>query len=219
MHWSLGVVAGAIMATVAVPAVAQTDQTDDAYSFTGPRVEIVGGWNHLLPDRETSGPVYSTSQTPKHDGISAGVQGGYDMQVGPVVAGVFGGYALQTSNECGQLGGLNTGCLRPQAQAEGGARIGYQYHGRFLAYGKGAYVNTRVQTTVLAGDRIMNSHLNKDGWRVGGGVEYAVTHHAYIKAEYDYTRTERFHTAPYGIDDTSVSYHDHDVLAGFGVRF
>lgn len=192
---------------------------DEGYSFTGLRAEFLGGFSRQLPDVKTAGPVLTTSRALRHSGGSAGVQGGYDIELGPVVAGVFGGYALLTSQGCGQLTGTNQGCLRPQGEAEAGARIGLQLRGRFLAYGKGSYVNTRIETRNRNGTGSVGSHINKDGYRVGGGVEFALTRTAYVKAEYDYTRTERFNAAPYGFQNTSVSYHDHAVLGGFGIRF
>ena len=192
----------------------------DRYSFTGLRAEVLGGYSRQLPDVRTNGPVTTTSQVQRHSGGSAGLQGGYDVEVGPVVVGVFGGYALLTSQGCGSLTGQNQGCLRPQAEAEGGARVGFQVRSRVLAYAKGSYVNTRINTTVRDGvSSFANSHINKDGWRVGGGVEFALLPHLYLKAEYDYTRTERFDAAPFGFQNTSISYHDHAALAGVGVRF
>ncbi|WP_415643897.1 outer membrane protein [Sphingomonas antarctica] len=205
--------AGASLSSAAVA------QSGDDYSFTGPRAEFLAGYSRQLPSVRTSGPVTTISQAQRHSGGSAGVQGGYDLELGPVVVGVFGGYALLTSQGCGTLGGANQGCLRPQAEAEGGARVGFQVAGRFLAYGKGSYVNTRIQTSNRNGAVIANSHINKDGFRVGGGVEYAVLPRVYVKAEYSYTRTERFNAAPYGFQNTSVSYHDHAGLVGFGIRF
>lgn len=202
--------------SVATPAVAQ-DQGDA--TFTGPRVEFHGGYNRTLPDRKTSGPVNSSSQTPRHTGGIAGVQAGYDMQLGPLVVGAFGGYAYETSNACGTLTGTNLGCLRPQRQIEGGVRAGAVFADRFLVYGKGAYVNSGIRTTVRDGSVYRNSHINRDGWRVGGGAEFALNSSVYVKAEYDYSRTERFSAAPYGFPNTTVSYHQHSVLGGVGVRF
>lgn len=222
---------------LATPALAQTDPAVDPatssttasgnavsaegveYKFTGLRAEFLGGYNRTLPSRRTAGPVLTTSQTPRHTGGIAGVQGGYDVQLGPLVVGVLGGYALETANGCGALGGQDQGCLRPQAQAEGGVRVGFQYAGRFLLFAKGSYVNTRINTTNRDGAVTRNSHILVDGYRAGGGVELAVTPHAYVKAEYDYTRTSRFNAAPYGFQNTSISYHNHAVLGGFGVRF
>ena len=207
-----------------VPAPAYTDasadgSSSDDYDFTGLRVEFLGGYQRILPDRNTVGPVFSTSRTPRHSGISAGLQGGYDIQLGPVVVGAFGTFSLITSNGCGPLGGLNRGCLRPVHQAEGGARVGFVLAPRAMVYAKGAYVNTRINTTVIDGPVTRNSHINKDGWRVGGGAEYAINSKVYAKAEYNYGRTERFSAAPYGFDATRLDYHTHSGLVGFGIRF
>ena len=192
---------------------------DGDYDFTGLRVEFLGGYQRILPDRNTVGPVFSTSRTPRHSGISAGIQGGYDIQLGPVVVGAFGTFSLITSNGCGPLGGLNKGCLRPVHQAEGGGRVGFVLTPRAMIYAKGAYVNTRINTTNRDGNITRNSHINKDGWRVGGGAEYAINPKVYVKAEYNYGRTERFSAAPYGFDATRLDYHTHSGLVGFGIRF
>ncbi len=228
--------AAALLTTaIATPAFAQSDPTADPaamspsgnavsadgveYKFTGLRAEVLGGYNRTLPSVRTNGPVLTTSQLPRHAGGIAGAQVGYDIQLGPVVAGLLATYSLETANSCGGLGGLNQGCLRPQAQAEGGARVGYQYAGRFLLFAKGSYVSTRINDSTFNGALTNNGHFTKGGYRVGGGVEVAVAPHAYVKAEYDYTRTDRFGVAQYGFQNTSVSYHNHAVLGGFGVRF
>lgn len=207
----------ASIAAFSLPAAAQT-APEDEYNFTGLRAEFLGGFQRQLPDVETNGPVTTTSTALNHSGGSAGVQAGYDLQVGPAVVGVFGGYALTTSQACGPLTGTNQGCLAPQAEAEGGIRAGVAFN-RFLVFAKGSYVNTRINTTTLDFDSYRNSHINKDGWRVGGGAEFALNRNVYLKAEYDYTRTERFDASPYGFQNTTVSYHNHSVLGGIGFRF
>ena len=143
--------------------------------------------------------------------------------------GAFGSYALQTYNGCdNRLPALTPGrCVRPERQIEAGARDGVKAGDSFLGFGnralfyaKGAYVNTsvNVQSTYTSGGTF-NTHRLIGGWRAGAGLEYALTGHAYIKAEYDYTRTNRFSLQPYGFANTDYRQSSIQILGGFGIRF
>jgi outer membrane immunogenic protein len=198
---------------------AASAQTIDEPVFTGLRVEGFAGYNRSAPQFRSFGANPSTSRPQKHTGGIAGGLVGFDYQLGPVVAGVFGSYAMPTESGCGTLSGTNYGCLTASRQIEGGARVGITRMGALL-YLKGAYVNTSIKTDVRDGpDSINSSYINRDGWRAGAGAEYALNRHFYVKAEYDYTRTKRFDVSAYGFPNSDVRYKNHMVLGGFGVRF
>jgi outer membrane immunogenic protein len=191
----------------------------DGNSFAGPRAEIFGGWDRVgTRTRFDNGTVRDTAKSHK-DGGTAGALLGYDMPVGDkMIAGVFGSYALSTNKECGAIGGLN-GCIKAGREIEGGARVGYKLNPNSLVYLKGAYVNGRVRATFSDGVDYVSGHDNRDGWRAGAGVQYAVSNHAYVKAEYDYTRFKSYRPDDLGIADTSLRFDRNQVLAGFGVNF
>lgn len=213
----------------AVPALAQDapppppadTAADIDPTFTGPRVEGFGGVDFQKYDfKPTPAGADRT-----HTGGVAGALAGYDIGFRNLVVGAFGSYALPTSNSCSVSVQATGRCVRPEREIEAGARIGFKggdsfLGNRFMVYAKGAYVNTSVKVqSGLNGGGIYNTHRLIGGWRAGAGAEYAVTENAYVKVEYDYTRTGRFDLAPYGFANTDYRQSKNQVLAGFGVRF
>ena len=212
------VVASAANAQSTDTAPMNSQMTDDAV-YTGLRLEGFGGYNHSSPKFRSDGPNPSSSRPQRHRGGIAGALIGYDYQLGPVVVGAFGSYALPTQSGCGTLVGTNLGCLTAGRQIEGGARVGIAERG-FLLYLKGAYVNTSIDTDVQAApDYIVSSHINRDCYRAGAGAEYALNRHFYVKAEYDFTQTKRFDVSAYGFPNSDVRYKNHMAIGGIGVRF
>jgi len=210
---------GAALIASAAPALAQdaapTTVSSDGATFTGPRAEIFGGWD-LVGTRTRVGDV----TTKDHDSAwTAGGLLGYDMPIGDrFTVGAFGSYAISTAKQCfGTTTG--NGCLKAGREIEGGARVGAKLGGKALVYLKGAYVNGQLRNTYGDGTTYIHDHVNRDGWRAGAGVEYALTNHAYVKAEYDYTRFNRFDADDLGMTDTSLRFDRNQVLAGFGVHF
>lgn len=61
-------------------------------------------------------------------------------------------------------------------------RAGYVLTPRVLAFGKVGYANTRVEA--------FGTHVNFEGVRFGGGLEFAATRNTYISAEYARTEYE-----------------------------
>ena len=209
----------------ATPAPADTSTTTTSApsggaTFTGPRAEIFGGWDRVgTRERFDDGTTRTTARSHKTAWTGGGLLG-YDMPIGDkLTAGVFGSYAISTAKTCGD-DGTTIACLKSGRQLEGGARVGYKVGSKALVYAKGAYVNGQIRGTVAddAGD-YFTDHANRDGWRAGAGVEYAVTNHAYVKAEYDYTRFNSLNAGDLGLTDTSLRYDRNQVLAGFGVHF
>lgn len=209
----------------ATPAPADTSKTTTSApsggaTFTGPRAEIFGSWDRVgTRERFDDGTTRTTARSHKTAWTGGGLLG-YDMPIGDkLTAGVFGSYAISTAKTCGD-DGTTIACLKSGRQLEGGARVGYKVGSKALVYAKGAYVNGQIRGTVAddAGD-YFTDHANRDGWRAGAGVEYAVTNHAYVKAEYDYTRFNSLNAGDLGLTDTSLRYDRNQVLAGFGVHF
>ncbi len=71
------------------------------------------------------------------------------------------------------------------------AKVGYAYK-RFLVYGKGGYAGAMVDTAarfnILAPVLTRNTKTSdwQNGWTAGGGIEYALTNHIILGAEYSY---------------------------------
>jgi outer membrane immunogenic protein len=186
-------------------------------SFTGPRAEIFGGWDRTSRrDRIDGISDHSTK-----NGVTGGVLLGYDVPIGDrFIAGPLVSYAITSTKDC--VGGV--GCIKSGRQLEGGARFGAKFGDRALVYAKGAYVNGQYRAHIAddsgpTPDYVVG-HKNEGGWRAGAGAEFALTRHAYVKAEYDYTQLNRFDASDViAVNATDVRFHSSEVLGGFGIRF
>jgi len=184
----------AAMPLAAVPAMAQ----DVAQPFTGARVEGLVGWDRLQSDYDHK------------DGVTYGVAAGYDAAMGNgLILGVEGELSDSTTKACGPDGVGDRYCFRTGRDLYVGGRIGTAITPQLLAYAKAGYTNARYKLTVddaVTGDRTHLGGHNYDGYRLGAGLEYAITPQSYVKAEYRYSNWEG------GLDKNQV-------LAGFGFRF
>lgn len=150
----LATTALALMAATATPAFAQDG------SFTGPRAEVVAGWDHVggLGDGQS--------------GFAYGGAIGYDLQQSYMVVGAEAEITGATTEEAGVKAGRDLYV---------GGRIGVAANSATLIYGKVGYTNARVS---FAG-----TGENFDGYRLGAGVERNFGKF-YGKVEYRYSRYE-----------------------------
>jgi outer membrane immunogenic protein len=171
--------------------------------FTGARVELLSGWDHVHAARGAN-----------QDGYVGGVGVGYDVQVGHFVVGVEGeandATTRATANNVLRAGDVYR--LEAGRDLYAGGRIGAEFRGA-LVYVKGGYTNARYNERYLGGNGAQSEiDRNLDGYRVGGGLEKTVLRHGFVKAEYRYSH--------YGRDDvTGFKPERHQVVAGVGVRF
>ncbi|USU05589.1 porin family protein [Sphingomonadaceae bacterium OTU29LAMAA1] len=203
-------VARALILTI--PALIAT--TAQAQTFSGPHVEAVAGLNH--DKREVLG------RDLKDDSFVYGIGGGYDVRTGNVVIGALGEITGTTNKNCGTYDIKATMqtpsfagrvCTRGQRSLFAGARLGYVVGDHTLGYVLGGYENVRSKSSVdgTLGGVMENrdSHINENGFRLGAGLEHALSSHAFIKAEYRYSRT-----GPQG-----PTSERHQLLSGIGFRF
>jgi outer membrane immunogenic protein len=119
-----------------------------------------------------------------------GVQAGYNYQSGPLVAGIEGDI---------NFGGVSgTGNPFPGATANGNvnaegsirARFGYAFN-HTLVYLTGGYTGANLKGSITDFGISPNIYANEstylNGWTIGAGVEYALTQHISVKAEYLYS--------------------------------
>ena len=157
-----------------------------------------------------------------------GVQGGADYQFAPNwVLGVEGQYSwLGNNNNTVVFGGPGLGYAYTNNQRAIGSatgRIGYTW-GPALLYVKGGYAwaDTRDSLTFLGAPAAFSfDHNHKDGYTVGGGLEYMFAQNWSAKVEYQYYNfgNSAFVTpAPLA---TFGSFHndEHTVKAGINYRF
>jgi outer membrane immunogenic protein len=204
----LALVGGLVAAT---PAMAQSTEQEP---FTGPRVEVITGYDSL---RGNSGGGHEST-----DGLLYGIGAGYDKQFGSVIGGIEGEVAGSTSKfssyDIYQPG--DSARLRPSRDLYIGARVGMAVAPSTLLYVKGGYTNLRINERYFDGlGDVFKDHSTLDGYRVGAGVEHKLTSlgsNSFVKLEYRYSHYSNFNAVNYNGD---VNLDRHQVVAGFGIRF
>jgi outer membrane immunogenic protein len=180
-----------------------------AQTFTGPHVEAVAGWNRIEGKAEGRGD----------DGAVYGVSAGYDLRVGRIVAGPVAEITDASGSSCVNVGaGVPQGisCVHNGRSVFGGGRLGLVVADGTMMYVLGGYVNTRERMSYKAGPGASIPELQKDilskrdtdGYRLGTGVEHAISKKAFLKAEYRYTNV-----------GNAPSSQQHQVVTGVGIRF
>ncbi|MBR0553224.1 outer membrane protein [Stakelama marina] len=204
-------------AFAAAPAVAQTASP----TFTGPHVGVIAGYDALRPGSTQDMPgVDQTS-----DGFQYGVEGGYDVAVGPrAIVGLEGEVSDSTANTDPYDGNAQFGYGNVQAGRDlyAGVRAGYLVSPRTMIYAKGGYTNARLDLTTDNNQRVNDEHFNLDGYRVGAGVEHAIGTNAYAKIEYRYSNygdARLEYNDGTNTNNFSVDTDRHQVVAGVGFRF
>lgn len=125
------------------------------------------------------------------DGVTVGGYLGYNHRIQNFVLGVEGDVNWDNAsgnNDFGQ--GVSYG-LDLNWDAAIRARLGYVIDERALLYVTGgpSWLNTEVQAdkvcaSVSTGDYSCGDSATEFGWQLGGGLEYALTEHLSVKAEY-----------------------------------
>lgn len=185
---------------LAAPAFAQ----DTAAPFTGPRAEIVGGYDKVEDNSVNNG---------SRDGFVYGGAIGYDFQAGSAVLGVEGEVTGATTRDT-DTNVLAVGDrLRTKAGRDlyVGGRVGFVVGTQTLIYAKGGYTNARFSQEYSLGATNIKDGENIDGWRLGAGAEFKLNDKMYVKGEYRYSK--------YDDDDRGIDANRHQVVAGVGIRF
>ncbi len=172
------VIAAMLAATLSTPAFAQQNP-----AFTGLRVEGLVGYDNVnIPGLKNP------------DGLVYGVGVGYDFAAGGVLVGVEADITDSTSK---------IKLLGPDIEAGRdiyvGARLGTIVGQNNLIYVKGGYTNARFSQSGFGGE-------NGDGFRLGAGIEHAMSENTFVKLEYRYSNYE---------GDISRN----QAVGGFGFRF
>lgn len=193
-----------IAALTAVPSIAA------AQTFSGPRVEAVAGWNH----------VDGEAQERSGDGVAYGASAGYDLQAGHVVGGALAEITDASGSACTDLLKLGAvqgeNCLHNGRGVFAGARLGYVIGEKSLLYVLGGYANVRQRASYTGRPDASTPELqvsrsssrSRDGYRLGAGIEHAVSGRAFLKVEYRYTDA-----------GDAPSAEQHQVVTGVGIRF
>ncbi len=218
MNKRLALLAAGSVAMLATPALAQ-----DSSPFTGPRVEVLMGYDI---SKASEGSLDIDGDYDRSiDGLTYGAGVGYDHAIGGVVVGVegqiFGGEAKNTYDVSG-VSDFSTARLSNGRDLYAGARVGALVTPSTLAYVKGGYTNAQYNISAFTAESAAtDARVDLDGWRVGAGMEQAITNNLFVKGEYtysDYGRGE-LQLGDVESDRFDVSTHRHQVVVGAGLRF
>ena len=185
-----------------------------AADFTGPWVELRGGFDSVQLKASGNGASVSASRS----GFVYGAAAGFDLAVGAnAIAGIqIGGYGT-TTKVCAEVYGRDEACLKAGRDLEVLARLGLKAGADTLVYGLAGYANGRISGTYVDFRNAANNEFgssNGGGIRVGAGVEQSFGK-AFAKAEYRYTSYTKSDIG-FGTD---VGFNRHQVLVGIGSRF
>jgi len=183
------------MSMPAMPAPAST-----AYDWTGFYLGLHGGYAWGDSDVELSEEVIGDIGETSIDleGWLAGVQGGFNYQMGSFVVGIEADASWSdidgSSSEDGDIGGPVTynSDLKLEWLASVRLRGGFAVD-KALIYGTGGVAFAQMDydyDITDAGDvELIGGNIDEDmtGYTIGGGVEYAATQNFTVKLEYLYT--------------------------------
>lgn len=191
-----------ILATATLAAATAAQAAD----FTGPRIEARFGWDRLGYDSISDLNSATRGADRNADGVMYGIAAGYDFGLTPnVIAGIEVAADFFSNSEAGTIGGINY-VVKPKRDFEVSGRIGTKLAENVLLYGKVGYSNARFTGRLTGPGVNISSSDNNDGWRVGAGLEFALSENVYAKAEYRYTNYEG------GVSRNQV-------VTGLGLRF
>lgn len=201
--------AGSTMA--AAPAFAQ-----ERAPFTGPRVEVIGGYDSVSAGDDDSSQSL--------DSIAYGGAVGFDFNLGGAVVGVEAEYSDsggeeefdETIDNIAYLGTLTLG-----RDIYVGGRVGFTVTPSTLVYAKAGYTNATLEASYAGTGNPINFDASVDGYRVGAGVEQQLGRNAFAKIEYRYSNYSglRFDDALFGDDDVAIDLDRHQAVIGVGLRF
>ncbi len=165
-------------------------------------------------------------------GVLGGLELGYNWQFNQIVLGVEGDFSWTTIGGAG-LTTPTFGCLGQQCESSLNwistqrARIGYLVTNSLLAYATGGAAEVRVETSLppcpgAAFGGCITAENTRDTWTAGGGLEYMVSPHVTMKAEYLYMNIKQFQWTTFlaGTDPGLTYVHDINIVrAGLNYKF
>lgn len=185
-----------LVAVGAAPSLAQSP-------FDGAYVGVFTGYS----DTNASAASGTTNAKIDADAWLYGAYAGYGKTFDKLYLGAeaeLGSASL--SNNSGTVAGLAT---KLDANESWGlsARAGYLATNDLLVYGRAGWQRTNYDVTVGTGANRIKVGDNLDGYRLGGGLEYAVTDNVLVRTEYNYVN----------YDDTN--FRENQVRVGVAYRF
>ncbi len=213
-----------ILATVSVAALASPAVAQDGSNFDGLHVEALAGYDVMRPgssnDIDNNEDVDQTI-----DNVAYGVGAGFDADLGSVIVGAEAQYVRSeagTEYDTTGFTGFGVSNVDVGRDLYFGARVGVPMGENTLVYAKGGYTNTNLNVVSSNNTTDTETNVDLDGWRVGAGVEQAISPGLFAKVEYAYSNyQEGEFEAPSGLesDRFGVDLDRHQVMVGVGARF
>ncbi len=189
--------------------------------------EAVYNWTGFYVGGQLGGAFAGSDNIAGSDGrLMAGVQGGADFNFARNwVIGVEAQYSWLPSNSSASLlypgGSLLTEDTSGLGSVTG--RLGYSW-GPALLYGKGGYAFRDSSLSASAAgvaQPITTSGNKRDGYTIGGGLEYLFAPNWSAKVEYQYYNfgNTTVTSGPAELVGTNIRNDEHTVKAGINYRF
>lgn len=213
--------AGTAMASA--PAMAQDVAPVDP--FSGFHVEALAGYDVSKAGSSVDDDVNEDNDQ-SIDGLAYGVGAGYDFRFNNFVVGPEAEVTWSTAKtkfDDGDFEGFGIGNVKTNRDLYVGARLGYVVTPKTMIYAKGGYTNAKFDVNNASGTIETNRDIDADGWRIGAGVEQAISNNVFAKVEYRYSNYEKGELDYRGDfpdgDRFNLDLDRHQVMAGVGVRF
>jgi len=219
MHKGLALLAAGSAIAFAAPALAQQNP-----AFTGPRVEALVGYDINKPG-STQDIDNADDLDQSMEGASYGVGVGYDFAMGSALIGVEGEYmgsTAETDYDTAAFETFGVGNVEAGDDLYVGLRAGILASPQALVYVKGGYTNASYNVLTSDGTTNTDTDIDLDGFRVGAGVEYALSNNLFVKGEYRYSNYgEGEVEGPNGgeSDRFNIDMDRHQAMLGLGYRF
>jgi outer membrane immunogenic protein len=213
-----------ILGTVSLAALATPAAAQDESNFDGLHVEALVGYDMMRPgstvDIDNEEDVDQTIED-----VAYGLGAGYDVAMGGVIIGAEAQYVQSEAGsefDTSGVTGFGVSNVEVGRDLYFGARVGAPVTENTLVYAKGGYTNTNLNVISSDNTTDTESNVDLDGWRVGAGVEQAISPGLFAKVEYAYSNYEEGEfEAPSGLesDRFGVDLDRHQVMVGVGARF
>ena len=217
----------ALLATGSLAALATPAAAQDADSpFTGFRVQATTGYDQLRAGSSVDDDLNEDNNDQSTEGVLYGAAVGYDVDLGGLVIGPeaeISGSTAETEFNNGDFEGFGFGNVSTGRDLYLGARVGVKANENMMFYAKGGYTNAKLNVRSNDGTTEFNDDYDLDGYRVGGGLEYAFGRNMFTNIEYRYSNYSRAEVDFDGTlpdsDRFDVDTDRHQVTVGLGMRF
>lgn len=199
-----------LIATAAAVVTLAPAHAQEASNFGGAKIGALVGYDKVRVEYE--------GDHGSKDGLLYGLTAGYDFDLGTAIIGIEGEVSDATTkareSDVFDLG--DTVSLRAARDLYIGARVGFPVTSTILLYAKAGYTNARFKLKYNDGVDTSSEGDNLDGYRIGGGAEFAASHGTFARIEYRYSDY-----GSYDVDDidTGLKTLRHQVAVTGGWRF